>query len=243
MRILLPPSEGKTPPEAGPALDLAALSNPELNPIRQQLLAALTELCRVEPERAHTVLGLGVTGAADVQRNAELQTLPCAPAAAVYTGVLFGSLDLGSLPTADETVLIASGLFGLLRPTDPIPAYRLAGNRRLPGLPTPRGLWTEPLTAVLSPLAEQHLLLDLRSQTYAKLAPGAGPQWVPVRMVAIRDGRRVTLSHHNKASKGALARDLIRSGESPQTPAALVGLLGDLGWQPTLAGSVLEVSV
>lgn len=243
MRILLPPSEGKTPPEAGPALDLAALSNPELNPIRQQLLAALTELCRVEPERARTVLGLGVNGATDVQRNAELQTLPCAPAAAVYTGVLFGSLDLGSLPTADETVLIASGLFGLLRPTDPIPAYRLAGNRRLPGLPTPRGLWTEPLTAVLSPLAEQHLILDLRSQTYAKLAPGAGPQWVPVRMVTIRDGRRVTLSHHNKASKGALARDLIHSGESPQTPAALVGLLGDLGWQPTLAGSVLEVSV
>jgi cytoplasmic iron level regulating protein YaaA (DUF328/UPF0246 family) len=241
MRILLPPSEGKTLPGSGPTLELDDLAFPSLHPVRRTVLDALMLLCRNEPETALRVLGLGPNGHEQVARNATLTAQPCAPAEAIYSGVLFGALDLTSLPAAGEMVLIASGLFGLLRPSDPIPAYRCPGTARLPGLATPRRLWTQPLAAVLNPIAADHLIVDLRSQAYANLYRGAGPQWVPVRVVMLRQGRRVTVSHHNKATKGALARDLVASRESPSSIGELRELIADLGWDADVAGTALEV--
>jgi cytoplasmic iron level regulating protein YaaA (DUF328/UPF0246 family) len=241
MRILLPPSEGKTPPASGPPLDLAALHFPPLHPVRRIVLDALTHLCRTDPEAALQVLGLGPSRRDEVHRNATLAAQSCAPAETVYSGVLYGALDLASLPAARESVLIASGLFGLLRPSDPIPAYRLSGTARLPGLPTPRRTWSDALAAVLDPIAADHLVVDMRSQAYAGLYRGEGSQWVPIRVVSIRGGRRVTVSHHNKATKGALGRGLVSSGESPSTIGRLRDLVGDLGWDAQVAGTALEV--
>lgn len=241
MRILLPPSEGKTPPVAGPTLALDELPFPPLQPVRRAVLDALMLLCRTDPEAALRVLGLGPTGRTEVARNATLTAQPCAPAEAIYSGVLFNALDLSSLPTAGEAVLIASGLFGVLRPTDPIPAYRCSGTARLPGLATPRRLWSQALAAVLDPIAADHLIVDLRSQAYAGWYRGEGPQWVPVRVVMLRDGRRSTVSHHNKATKGALARALVASGESPSSIGQLRDLVAYLGWDAEVAGTALEV--
>ena len=241
MRILLPPSEGKTPPVSGPTLELDELPFPPLHPVRRTVLDALTLLCRTDPEAALHVLGLGAKGRTEVARNATLTAQPCAPAEAVYSGVLFSALDLPSLPAAREVVLIASGLFGLLRPTDPIPAYRCSATARLPGLATPRQLWSPALSAVLDPIAADHLIVDLRSQAYAGLYRGDGPQWLPVRVVMLRNGRRVTVSHHNKATKGALARGLIASGESPSSIGQLRELVADLGWDAEATGTALEV--
>ena len=241
MRILLPPSEGKTLPVSGPTLELDDLAFPSLHPVRRTVLDALMLLCRNEPETALQVLGLGPNGREQVARNATLTAQPCAPAEAIYSGVLFGALDLASLPAAGEMVLIASGLFGLQQPSDPIPAYRGPGTARLPGLATPRRLWSQLLAAVLDPIAAEHLIVDLRSQAYASLYRGAGPQWVPVRVMMLREGRRVTVSHHNKATKGALARDLVASRESPSSIGELRELVAVLGWDADVAGTALEV--
>jgi Asp-tRNA(Asn)/Glu-tRNA(Gln) amidotransferase A subunit family amidase len=54
--ILLPPSEGKTPPRRGKPLDLAALSAPSLTVPRERVLDALVTLCAGDPEAAATVL-------------------------------------------------------------------------------------------------------------------------------------------------------------------------------------------
>ena len=241
MRILLPPSEGKAPPASGPRLDADALPFPALRPIRRRILDRLTHLCRTDPGQALHLLGLSPSRIGDVHRNAALAEQPCAPAAQVYTGVLYAALDLPALPQAGQTVLIASGLLGLLRPGDPIPAYRLSGSTRLPGLPTPRRLWSEGLASVLEPMAQEHLMVDLRSQTYAGLWRGQGPQWAPIRVVTLRGGRRVAVSHRNKATKGALARSLVTRGEFPADVHQLRELLADLGWDASVAGPAVEV--
>ena len=43
MLVLLPPSEGKTPPRRGRPVDLAALSHPELTAAREAVLRALPD--------------------------------------------------------------------------------------------------------------------------------------------------------------------------------------------------------
>jgi hypothetical protein len=243
MRILLPPSEGKAPPSAGPPLDLAGLSFPDLQPIRAQVLDSLTGLCRSDPDRALAVLGIGPALADLVAGNADLFEAPCAPAWRVYTGVLFGSLDIGSLPPGADrgSLLIASAAFGLLHHGDAIPSYRLAGTVRLPGLPTPKRLWGPPLRRVLADLAQAHLIVDMRSKTYADWAEVAGSNWVTIRVMTLRHGRRVPISHHNKSVKGLLARHLV-SGPAPADTADLRDALRSAGWEAAeTRPGVLEV--
>jgi len=79
--ILLPPSEGKTPPPRGRPLDLGTLSHPELGPTRERVLAALVELCAGPPEPALEALGLSPGQAGELGLNAGLMQARTAPAA------------------------------------------------------------------------------------------------------------------------------------------------------------------
>ena len=78
MLILLPPSEGKTAPEAGPPLDLAALAFPAaLTARRERVLAALVRLSAAQrPKRALDALGLSAGQAGELERNAALPDAP-----------------------------------------------------------------------------------------------------------------------------------------------------------------------
>ena len=234
MLILLPPSEGKTAPLGGPKLSWRGLHHSELNPARERIFDALTQLCEKSPVKARTVLGLGPKQADDIARNAALALAPTAPAIEIYTGVLFDALDAATLTAParkrlDSHVLIASALFGFLSPADQIPAYRLSGDVKLPGAPL--SLWREPLTHLLS--SHKGVILDMRSQTYQKLAPipdDSAERSFVVRVFQERDGRRTIVSHHNKATKGLLVRDLVQSSRMPKTEAGLLALLSQLGY-------------
>jgi len=116
---------------------------------------------------------------------------------------------------ADSMLVICSGLFGALRPSDAIPAYRLSGGRSLPRLGPLTALWRTPLAK--APSANDDPVIDLRSGGYAALAPL--PSAVVVRVVS-HDGRPV--SHHNKAAKGRLARALVTARREPATLAAAI---------------------
>ena len=111
MLILLPPSEGKTAPARGRPLDLGGLSHPELRPTRERVLAALIALCSGPPEPALAALGLSPGQAGELALNARLAGARTAPAARVYSGVLYERLRLHELPKrARDRVLIASAL-------------------------------------------------------------------------------------------------------------------------------------
>src|SRR4051794_17104126 len=106
MLVLLPPSEGKAQPESGPPVDLGSLAFAQpLGELRERLLDALAP---------------------------QLREAPAAPAAEVYTGVLFKRLELPRLPVkARRQVLISSGLWGVVRPKDQIPYYKLPPKEKL----------------------------------------------------------------------------------------------------------------
>ena len=251
MLILLPPSEGKTRPETGAPLDLDALSFGRLTPVRAQLLRTLVKLCNGNAKRAMEVLGLGTTQAEAIAINAVLPDEPTARADAIYTGVLFSELDLPSLDEtsrkrADESLAIASALFGLLRPDDLIPAYRLSGNVTLPRLGTIAGRWRTPLPRVMHELAGDGLLVDLRSGTYTALGkPPAelAPRTATMRVLHEHQGVRKVVSHFNKATKGRIVRGLLESGADPRTVDELQSVLADLGWTVERDGQRLDIVV
>nr|WP_218851926.1 peroxide stress protein YaaA [Nocardioides panaciterrulae] len=256
--ILLPPSEGKTAPARGKPLDLEALAFPELTPARTRVLDALVAACATDPERTAGALGLGTTQLDLVARNAALASAPTARADQVYSGVLYDALGFASLSPAarrraSSRVAITSSLFGLVRPGDRIPAYRLSGDTTLPGLGPVAAIWREALGEAVDGVlgTGRGLLVDLRSSTYAGFwRPPAdlAPQVATVRVLHEVDGVRKVVSHFNKATKGRLVRALLEHGGTPRTPGRLADLVRELGWKvelgdPGPTGTRLDVVV
>lgn len=238
MLILLPPSEGKTRPAAGAPLDLAELSSPRLTRTREQVLNALVRLSGTK--RAAAILGLGPQQSEDVVRNTLLREEPTAPAIDVYTGVLYGELGWSTLDDAardrgTQRLAIASALFGLVRPADQIPAYRLSGAVTLPRLGTVASRWKPVVPKAIVDLADGGLVLDLRSGTYVSL--GAAPAGaVTMRVLTETDGKRSIVSHSNKATKGAVVRRLLAEDVEAKDADTLADALRDLGWTIEASG-------
>ena len=95
MRILLPPSEGKTAPLQGPALDLPSLAFPELTDARRAVADKLVAASR--SKNALSMLGVGERAFGEVHAQRNLYDMPCAPARSVYTGVLYEAAQLRRL--------------------------------------------------------------------------------------------------------------------------------------------------
>jgi cytoplasmic iron level regulating protein YaaA (DUF328/UPF0246 family) len=255
--ILLPPSEGKASPRRGRPLDLPSLSFPDLAPHRAEVLDALVGLCTASPPQdAAQVLGLGKTQTEAVAANARLVRAPTARADQVYAGVLYEALDLASLEgsarrRASGWLAVTSGLFGLLRPTDRIPAYRLSGDVALPRIGTVSTYWSRRLDDAVRAAAGHGLVVDLRSTTYASFwrpSPEQARRVVTVRVLHEVRGARQVVSHFNKATKGRLVRSLLEDGDAPHTAARFADHLGALGWKVELGtggrhGTRLDVVV
>ncbi|MCZ2858910.1 peroxide stress protein YaaA [Blastococcus sp. VKM Ac-2987] len=230
MLVLLPPSETKAPGGDGPPLDLGSLVAPELTPVRTELAEALGKLAADVPA-SRAALGLSAKQDDEIARNAALSTSGTLPALHRYTGVLYDALDVASLTRAqraraDRRLAVGSALFGLVAAGDRIPGYRLSAGSVLPGLPTLRSLWRPALGPVLA--GTEGLVVDLRSGSYAALAPVTGA--VTVAVLSERpDGSRAVVSHSNKAHKGRLARLLATTTAEPDDVVGLRRLLRRAG--------------
>ncbi len=202
MHILLPPSEGKTPPVSGPALDLDALSHPELAPARAAVIRELVDVS--QKANALDILKVGERIRPEVEAQRALWQAPCAPAREVYTGVLY---EAATLREGDE-VLIFSGLFGVTGASDLIPAHRLSMNVRLPGTGALKSFWRKQLAQhPLAPVEGASVTVDMRSGAYLVWNPPG--QWWDVR---VRDSSGKVITHMAKHYRGLLTRALLDAG-------------------------------
>lgn len=238
--ILLPPSEGKTTPLEGPALDLSALAfAAELTAARQTVMAELAQVSATD--QAAQVLGLGPRSAADAALNTVLPTAPCAPAYRLYTGVLFEAAGLAqhfasalTAQVANREVLVLSGLWGVLRSGDLVPDHRAAMGVRLPRLGRLAGFWRPQLAGLLDRHCADQVVVDCRSADYAAAwQPSQGVcELLRVRVVTEQDGRRKVVSHHAKHSRGLLAGALLTALERGEgaldTPQAVAQVAAGL---------------
>jgi cytoplasmic iron level regulating protein YaaA (DUF328/UPF0246 family) len=261
--ILLPPSEGKTAPADGEPADPADLWLPRLAPARRRILTRLVSLTRRTSARgvadSLATLGLSAGQHPEIARNAALASAPAAPAAEVYTGVLYEALDAAGLAPAarawvDERAVVFSGLWGVLRLTDRIPAYRCSVGVTLPVVGGLTAYWRKALSPALDRAGADGPVLDLRSGAYAAMWAPSGE--LAGRTAALRvlherivDGepRRSVVSHFNKATKGRLVRALAEAGAAPASVDDLLGALRDLKFtveeRPAAAGRPRQVDV
>jgi cytoplasmic iron level regulating protein YaaA (DUF328/UPF0246 family) len=237
MLILLPPSETKR--DGGDPtrpLSLDALSFPELTKPRQRAMAALRRLAR--NRGAAAALRLGPTQSRELERNKLVDSGPTMPALERFDGVLYEGLEVSSLPAvarvfARRHLIVASALFGLLGADDPIPAYRLSPDSRLPG--TPLGaLWRGPESTVIAAhpaAADGGLILDLRSEAYASLgpAPQRDESWYLLVVSEGEDGARRALNHFNKKGKGEFTRAVLLAGIDHPDAASLISWAATVG--------------
>ncbi|MFT4044622.1 MAG: peroxide stress protein YaaA [Gordonia sp. (in: high G+C Gram-positive bacteria)] len=238
MLVILPPSETKSDGGSGAPLRLDTLSFPELTSVRKTIADSLVSLA-ADVDASSRALGLGRTQLAEVDRNAALWLSPTRRALERYTGVLYDALDFGSLTAAQQAragdqLAIGSALFGVVRATDMIPAYRLSGGSKLPGLPTLASLWKPALSPALG--AVDDFVVDLRSGVYQQLGPVAGAVTASV-VTQAPDGSRKVVSHFNKHYKGLVARELVRSRRTVRDINGLAAVLADAGQQVEIAGA------
>ncbi|GAB3598474.1 peroxide stress protein YaaA [Angustibacter peucedani] len=234
MLVLLPPSEGKTRPGTRRSpVDLPRLGWPELTAAREQVLDALAA-ASAGPD-ALDVLGVGASLADDVAANTRLRSAPAAPAGEVYSGVLYDALGLASLTAtarrrANRRLVVVSALWGAVRMTDRIPAYRLAMGVSLPGVGPLATFWRPRLDQPLAAAAGRGLVVDCRSSTYqAAWTPPAGlaRRTVAVRVLSEVDGRRTVVSHMAKHTRGLVTRHLLERDDEPRSAAALASAVGE----------------
>jgi cytoplasmic iron level regulating protein YaaA (DUF328/UPF0246 family) len=217
MLVLLPPSEGKTAPASGEPVDLDGLVfAAELREQREQVLDAL---------------------------DPALREAPAAPAAEVYSGVLFKQLELSKLPAkARRQVLIASALWGLVRPDDRIPYYKLPPKEKLEGIGPPAKFWRPALTEAL-PDKEGDLIVDMRSGAYSTMWKPKRATLLPVRAFTESDGERKAVSHMAKAVRGDVARALLAAMSVPANPEGAADIVEAAGLAVELNDGNLDVIV
>jgi hypothetical protein len=218
--ILLPPSEGKAVGGSGPPVDPVGLSWPELAASRQRVLRVLVSICRKNPVRARTLLGLSEALDSDRADNAIAESSPTMPAGHRYAGVLhdalgYPTLRMAARRRADSSVVVFSGLWGASRPTDLLPAYRIGIGTKLPRVGPLPNYWRAPLLDALDEEVAEQGALDLRSSGYALMyrpSKRAAGELITVNVTG-PDGKRAAASYQSKVAKGRLVRAVLERGK------------------------------
>ncbi|MGA1754913.1 MAG: YaaA family protein [Ilumatobacteraceae bacterium] len=217
LAILLPPSEGKaeggrTPRwKAGSGTFGSALRRP-----RAEVVAALLAA------KGGDAKLLGVCGehlARAQESNRELDGAPTVPACERYTGVVWGHLSPDTLSAkartrAVESVVVVSGLLGLVGFDDPVPDYRVKMGASLKPMGKLSTWWRDPLSTTLNDWADGRVVIDLLPNEHrAAWTPGDSMREHVVVSFVEKSGK--VAGHDAKAAKGLLARHLLEKPGDP----------------------------
>jgi cytoplasmic iron level regulating protein YaaA (DUF328/UPF0246 family) len=222
--ILLPPSEDKASggTDNRSWLEIAHVptmnSFSALNEARHTLIKALhLTLNQPEPMLEQIFRVKGDTLAAAVEANWRLPGGPILAAVRRYTGVMYDHLDYVNMSRAtreafEKNAILFSGVWGILRPTDLIPDYKLKIDAKLPDLGKVSTYWKPHISSHLNALVKNHVVWDLLPGAHRQAWDGkakARAHW-QIKFVQAQNKNGAityrTVSHWSKALKGALVR-------------------------------------
>lgn len=212
--LLLPPSEGKEHRGDGRPWSADGGRFSDLQARRSVLVRRLARV-RGGNEK---LLGIGGKHLAEARlANVALMAAPSLPAWRRYTGVVWDGLDVGSLGAdakrrAMSSVVVVSGLLGLVALDDPTPDYRLKIGASLAPYGKLSTWWRPSLAEPLSRWADRRFVVDLLPNDHRAACCAADVDGVTVTFVE-RNGKAA--GHDAKLAKGRLARHLLTTRGHP----------------------------
>ncbi|MFK7847161.1 MAG: YaaA family protein [Rhodothermales bacterium] len=223
--ILLPPSEGKKSggnPFAPDMFDYRSSSTfnyfSDLNPERRKLINVLQETIEKgeDLESLFGVKGDNLEEALD--SNLTIFKAPLMSALDRYSpGIMYKSMDFAGLPTGAqrrllENAIIFSGLFGLLRPDDLIPNYKLKIDASLPEMGKVSKYWRTYVSPLLNETLADHVVWNLLPKAHRDVWEDAHTykQMVEVSFYDEVNGEMKALTHGVKPLRGQLVNYLVR---------------------------------
>ncbi len=214
LAILLPPSEGKAEGGKTPAWKATAGTfGKVLGPRRADVAAAVARA------KGGDAKLLGVNGkhlARAQETNRALVGAPTLPAHARYTGVVWEHLSPSTLSATSRTraadsIVVVSGLLGLVGFTDPVPDYRLKMGASLAPLGKLSTWWRPSLSDALNEWAEGRFVIDLLPGEHRAAWIPQADEFAGLVSVSFVEKSGKVAGHDAKAAKGMLARYLLES--------------------------------
>lgn len=189
--ILIPPSEGKA--DGGNNEPLKSVSG-----VAADLIEAIKE---ADPKKLYGLKEKALEKAVSV--NKDVLNSKTMPAIERYTGVVYDAIDYQTLKNTsdfEKKVLIVSGLFGLVSPTDLIPNYRLKIDKLKAAQ-----LWVNSNSERL----KDAFVIDLLPQAHKKAVKY--DHGIEVEFVLKKAGKKMPAGHQGKHIKGRFVRWLIEN--------------------------------
>jgi len=205
MKILLAPSESKTPGGKG-RLDLDSLIFKEINNKREELIQKYQKILdRANLEELKELFGLKKED--EIKKYIiNIYEEPVKEAIKRYSGVAFDYLDYNSLETEAKeylanNLLIFSNLFGVLKADDLIPIYRLKQGSSIDGIKIEK-FYNKVLKEPLDNYLANEDILDIRAGYYNKFYK---PSKKYTTLKFLKNNKVV--SHWAKAYRGMVLRE------------------------------------
>lgn len=224
--ILLPPSEGKQPggnPFAPDMFDYRTSNTfnyfNELNPQRRKLINKLQEIIREGEADLEAIFGVqGDALEQAIAADLEIYDAPLMSTLDRYSpGVMYKAMDFPGLPTGAqrrllENGIIFSGLFGLLRPDDLIPDYRLRMDAALPEVGRVASFWKPHISPVINRRVEGKFVWNLLPGVHQEAWDDTRTykNSVTVKFFIDEDGERKPVTHGVKPLRGQLVNFIVR---------------------------------
>ncbi len=223
--ILLPPAEGKREggnPFAPDMFDYRSSNTfnyfNELNVERRKLIAAVQQFLERGSHIGEVLELSGANLEAAIAADLNVLDAPLMSALDRYSpGGMYQAMDFTGLPTGAqrrllEDGIIFSGLFGLLRPDDLIPNYRLRMNAVLPGIGKVSQFWRPFLSPVLNRLLEGRVVWNLLPEIHREAWEDTHRYavMVDVKFQTESKGERRTVTHGVKPLRGQLTNLIVR---------------------------------
>ena len=202
MKILIPPSEGKSKENTQSLL--FGESEPEYSNEIKEILHVLSTS---KNEDLIKIYGTSIEKSEILHKeNLELFNRKCSFAYERYTGVVynnfnFKSLDEESKKFAVKNILVTSGFLGLVKLNDLIPNYKLKMNvLRL------TNFWKPIFTKKLE---NENLLIDLLPEIHSKSYESSNT--VKIDFKFFRNNKFISAGHNGKAIKGKFIRYIVKN--------------------------------
>ena len=200
-----------------------SLSFPSLKRTRERFANALIRISE-QPIASHALLGVKGSALEKARlENAQLKNAPTLKAIERYTGVMYDAiehetLDVNAREMFGQSVIIMSGLFGMIRPFDMIPAYKLKMGGKLIRGTSCSAMWKKLLTRSLAESYDSAVIWDLLPNEHSAAWNPSAVDYkkrFTVKFVQRSDkGQFKVVSHWSKLLKGALIRHLVSNGEA-----------------------------